>query len=57
MKFAAACNKLLRLSDETLSAFAAQIKALTQKDKEELHAMMVKEGYDVDPPHSDATPA
>jgi hypothetical protein len=30
--------------------FSKQIKALTFKEKEELHEMMVREGHAVDPP-------
>jgi hypothetical protein len=50
MKFAVALSKFFRLADETTGQFAAQIKALTPQDKVDLHAIMVKEGHDVEPP-------
>ena len=57
MKFAVALNKTFRMAGETTQAFAAQLKALTQKDKEELHAIMVADGMDVEPPRSAETVA
>ncbi len=35
---------------QSISQFAAEIKDLTLKDKQEFHQMMVAEGIDCDPP-------
>lgn len=48
VSFLKACMDHLRLSGEPLAAFAAEIKKLTPKDREEMQAQFTKEfGYTI----------
>lgn len=52
VKFAVALSNCFRLPGEKLGEWSAQIKALTAKDKADLHAYMTEAGLNVEPPVS-----
>lgn len=50
MKFIVALSTCFRLPGETTGDWGKQIKALSAKDKTDLHGYMVASGMDVEPP-------
>lgn len=50
VKFTVALSNCFRLPGEKLSDWATQLKALTAKDKADLHSYMVASGLDVEEP-------